>query len=434
MQGHYLQKLVEAHGQGAAMGITSVCSAHALVIEAAFLDGAAGASPVLIEATCNQVNHEGGYTGMTPVDFRDFVLGIAARVGFDSERLILGGDHLGPNPWKHLPASQAMANAELMLEAYARAGFAKIHLDASMACQGEVDPLPGALVAERAARLAAVAEHAVAQAGLAPPVYVIGTEVPIPGGALEMVEDLQVTSAAAAHETIAQHRQAFSALGLESAFARVIGLVVQPGVEFGNQNVVVYEPSKARELSAVLGSERQLVFEAHSTDYQPHTALAELVRDGFAILKVGPGLTFALREALYALDHIAAALQLAPGQAGLSQTMEQLMIAEPQYWNRYYHGDNATLRLQRHYSYSDRIRYYWPLETASHAVDELFSVLGERVIPETLVSQYLPQVYPRVASGECVATARGLILAAVQQVLQGYRVACGGVEPLATAC
>jgi CHAD domain-containing protein len=36
--------------------------------------------------------------------------------------------------------------------------------------------------------------------------------------------------------------------------------------------------------------------------------LAALVRDGFAILKVGPALTFALREALYGLDLIAAAL------------------------------------------------------------------------------------------------------------------------------
>jgi tagatose-1,6-bisphosphate aldolase non-catalytic subunit AgaZ/GatZ len=35
---------------------------------------------VLIEATCNQVNQDGGYTGMTPADFRRFVEDIAARV------------------------------------------------------------------------------------------------------------------------------------------------------------------------------------------------------------------------------------------------------------------------------------------------------------------------------------------------------------------
>jgi D-tagatose 6-phosphate 4-epimerase len=424
MHAHYLQKLAMAHGQGRTLGITSVCSAHPLVIEAAFRDTGAGDAPVLIEATCNQVNHEGGYTGMTPADFRQFVLGIASRSGFDAERLILGGDHLGPNPWKHLPAEQAMARAELMLEAYARAGFSKIHLDASMACLGESEPLAGALIAERAARLAAVVECAVNDAGLASPVYVIGTEVPVPGGALEMVEDLQVTTPQDARETIELHRRAFAALGLEEAFGRVVGLVVQPGVEFGNQNVVVYQPAKARELSAVLQSERQLVFEAHSTDYQPHSALADLVHDGFAILKVGPGLTFALREALYALDHIAVALHGGIEQQGVRHAMEALMLAEPHYWDRYYHGDDATLRVQRHFSYSDRIRYYWPFEAASRAVEQLFATLGDQAIPETLISQYLPQLYPAVMSQSVGTTARALVLAAIEQVLQGYRLAC----------
>ena len=66
---------------------------------------------MLIEATCNQVNQDGGYTGMTPADFRAFVEGIADRVGFARERLILGGDHLGPNPWRSLPAAEALDRA-----------------------------------------------------------------------------------------------------------------------------------------------------------------------------------------------------------------------------------------------------------------------------------------------------------------------------------
>ncbi|WP_213937015.1 D-tagatose-bisphosphate aldolase, class II, non-catalytic subunit [Pseudomonas sp. dw_612] len=426
MQGHYLQKLADAHAQGLALGITSVCSAHALVIEAALRNGQAGTAPVLIEATCNQVNHEGGYTGMTPADFRRFVLEIAERVGFDPQRLILGGDHLGPNPWRHLPPQQAMLKAERMLEAYALAGFSKIHLDASMACLGETNPLDGALIAERAARLAAVVERAVSDAGLPAPFYVIGTEVPVPGGASEKVEDLAVTTPQSALDTIELHRRAFIALGLDSVFARVIGLVVQPGVEFGNENVVVYQPHKAQALSAILQGEPQLVFEAHSTDYQPAEALTDLVHDGFAILKVGPGLTFALREALYALDHIGAAMRSTPEQASLRKTMESLMLSEPHYWDSYYHGDDAALRVQRHFSYSDRIRYYWPFAAASRAVEEMFLALGDEPIPETLVSQYLPQLYPSVVSGQGERSARGLVLAAIGQVLAQYRQACGG--------
>ena len=79
-------------------GIVSVCSAHPWVIEAAFRHGLEHEGPMLIEVTCNQVNQFGGYTGMTPCDFRRFVEGIAGQVGFPLARLMLGGDHLSPNP------------------------------------------------------------------------------------------------------------------------------------------------------------------------------------------------------------------------------------------------------------------------------------------------------------------------------------------------
>ncbi|WP_163362694.1 class II D-tagatose-bisphosphate aldolase non-catalytic subunit, partial [Escherichia coli] len=74
----------------------------------------------------------GGYTGMTPVDFVVFVETIAREEGFDRTNLIFGGDHLGPNPWRKLPAEEAMAKAEAMVIDYIQAGFTKIHLDASM--------------------------------------------------------------------------------------------------------------------------------------------------------------------------------------------------------------------------------------------------------------------------------------------------------------
>ncbi|MFL1089387.1 class II D-tagatose-bisphosphate aldolase non-catalytic subunit, partial [Acinetobacter baumannii] len=89
---------------------------------------------VLIEATSNQVNQFGGYTGMQPADFRDFVYNIARTVGFPAERIILGGDHLGPNCWQDEPAAVAMEKSIDLIKAYVAAGFSKIHLDASMSC------------------------------------------------------------------------------------------------------------------------------------------------------------------------------------------------------------------------------------------------------------------------------------------------------------
>ena len=404
-----LRDLPRQHAAGQRAGIVSICSAHPLVIEAALLEGRDNGQPVLIEATCNQVNQDGGYTGMTPADFRRFVEDIAEKVGFDTTRLILGGDHLGPNPWKHLPAEEAMDRSMTMIRAFAAAGFTKLHLDTSMGCRDEPAALPDEITAERAAMLAEAAEGA-APAGGERPVYIIGTEVPVPGGALED----------AARATIDVHQRAFAARNLDDAFGRVIGVVVQPGVEFGNAEVVVYDREKARALSEVLHQVPKFVFEAHSTDYQPEIALAGLVGDGFNILKVGPGLTFALREALYGLDQVAAAMGLVESASSVSVTMEALMLREPDNWQKYYHGSDAELRIQRHFSYSDRIRYYWPHPEAAAAVDRLFGAFGTRDIPRPLISQFLGNVHSAGMDG-VEPDARSLAIQAVRLVVRSYQ-------------
>jgi D-tagatose-bisphosphate aldolase class II non-catalytic subunit len=420
-----LAELAPARAVGRPFGITSVCSAHPLVIEAALLQAAEDGTTALIEATCNQVNQHGGYTGMTPADFRDFVHAIAGDVGFPTDRIILGGDHLGPNPWKALPVEAAFAEAEIMVEAFVRAGFLKIHLDTSMGCADEPIALADQLTAERAARLAAVAERAAAQAGTRP-YYVIGTEVPTPGGALEAIPETVVTVPEAPLATYGIHKHIFMSEGLRPVLDRVVALVVQPGVEHGNESVMRYDSTAAAALTASLAGLPGLIFEAHATDYQTPAALAALVRDGFPILKVGPALTFALREAFYALDEIAAVLapELDPDAEPLPALMERLMLLNPDPWRTHYHGDSAALRILRHYSYSDRIRYYWHEPEAVAAVDRLFARLSGITIPEPLISQFLPRLYDRVASGAIAASARMLAVEAVRDVLRIYAVAC----------
>ena len=354
---------------------------------------------------------------MTPAAFRDFVSAIAGRVGFPPERIILGGDHLGPNPWKHLPPDQAMRQAGDMIAAYAEGGYEKLHLDCIMGCAGEPAALADDVAAERAARLAARAEAA------APgrPVYVIGTEVPTPGGATEGLDHLLPTRPEAVRTTHAVHQAAFRGVA-DGAWDRVVAMVVQPGVEFGHEAVAVYQPDAARALSAALDRLPGLVFEAHSTDYQPEAALRRLVLDGFPILKVGPGLTFALREALYGLDAIADALH--PAAARLPEQMEALMLSEPRHWRTHYPGPPEVQRVLRHYSYSDRIRYYWPDRQAATAVAALMRRLDGTALPTTLVSQHLPRLYDRVAAGLLKPDARVLLIEAVRDVLRVYGRAC----------
>jgi D-tagatose 6-phosphate 4-epimerase len=418
MTGSWLADLPRRRRSGELAGVTSVCSAHPWVIEAALTSGSD--QPVLIEATCNQVNQEGGYTGMTPVDFRRFVQRIVAAVGFDVQRLVLGGDHLGPNPWRHLDAETAMRRAEAMVVAYIEAGFTKIHLDASIGCLGEPAALDDELVAERAARLAVAAERAADHLEFPRPVYIVGSEVPTPGGASHALAGLEVTRPEAALRTLAAQEAAFARHGLSNAFDRVIALVVQPGVEFDHSSIRMFEPGQAKAFAAVLEQRPGVVFEAHSTDYQPAAMLAALVDAGFAILKVGPALTFALREALYGLDVIAAELRLERRDWSLKSIVEKLMLAAPAHWASHYLGSESEQHLLRHYSYSDRIRYYWPDPAAVAAVNELIADLDSAPLPETLISQYLPQCYTAVRYGRIAARPRALVDQCIKLALEPY--------------
>lgn len=426
----HLTTMVEQHKRGKANGIYAVCSAHPLVLESAIRYAHANRTPLLIEATSNQVDQFGGYTGMTPADFRHFVCQLANSLDFPEEQLILGGDHLGPNRWQHLPAEQAMANADGLIKSYVASGFKKIHLDCSMSCLGDPVPLTDAIVAERAARLAKIAEETcVEQFGESDLVYVIGTEVPVPGGAHETLAELEVTTPDAARATLKAHCHAFEKLGLDAIWSRIIALVVQPGVEFDHTHIIDYQPQKAVALSKMVEAYDTLVFEAHSTDYQTPQSLRQLVKDHFAILKVGPALTFALREALFSLAAIEEELLPAKACSGLRHVLESVMLDRPEYWQNHYHGDGNARRLARGYSYSDRVRYYWPDSQIDDAFERLVRNLAGEPIPLPLISQYLPLQYVKVREGDLSATPRELIMSHIQDILQQYHAACQGVTP-----
>ncbi|WP_230142724.1 tagatose-bisphosphate aldolase subunit KbaZ [Citrobacter freundii] len=419
--------MVEQHKRGKANGIYAVCSAHPIVLEAAIRYAHANHTPLLIEATSNQVDQFGGYTGMTPADFRSFVCRLADSLGFSQDMLILGGDHLGPNRWQNLPAEQAMANADDLIKSYVAAGFKKIHLDCSMSCANDPVPLTDEIVAERAARLAKVAEETcMAHFGESDLVYVIGTEVPVPGGAHETLTDLAVTTPDAARATLQAHYHAFEKHGLEGIWPRIIALVVQPGVEFDHTHIIDYQPQKAVALSKMVEDYDTLVFEAHSTDYQTPQSLRQLVIDHFAILKVGPALTFALREALFSLAAIEEELLPAKACSGLRHVLESVMLDRPEYWQSHYHGDGNARRLARGYSYSDRVRYYWPDSQIDEAFERLVRNLADDPIPLPLISQYLPLQYVKVREGDLSATPRELIINHIQDILQQYHCACLG--------
>jgi len=442
-----LLDMVKANRRGRRVGIPSVCSANRFVLEAAMRQAARDQTVSLIESTCNQVNQFGGYTGMTPSDFMAFVAEVAASQGLPHRAVIVGGDHLGPYPWRAEPAATAMTKARELVRLCVQAGYLKIHLDCSMRLDDdpgvEGDALDDETATARTAELAAVAETASAEMGTdtPAPVYVIGTEVPVPGGERADQDGPVPTTVAHVERTVGLARDAFAAAGLDTAWERVIGLVVQPGVEFGDEIVYDFDPVAARDLAGVVGELPHLVYEAHSTDYQTPDALRALVEAHFAILKVGPALTFALREAVFGLAAIETELYGAGG-AGISpisrpaggaipsrlrRVLVETMLEHPEHWRPYYGGDEREISLARDFSYSDRVRYYWPRPELGDALGRLLANLAEGPIPPTLLSQYLPDQYRAWRAGELGdrADPADLIRHAILTTLDPYAAACG---------
>lgn len=421
----YLDEIVAAQKRGEERGITSVCSAHPFVIAQTLKVFAKHprtfkVSP-LIEATCNQVNQFGGYTGMTPKDFVAYVRRIAEENDYPFENIILGGDHLGPNVWQDEPAESAMQKAEEMIRQYVEAGFTKIHLDCSMKLADDPDgELDVEVIAKRAARLAKIAEQSLpcpsrrgagGEVGLR---YIIGTEVPIPGGATVYEEGVSVTKVEDVKQTIEVTREAFLRAGLAEAWERVVGVVVQPGVEFGDDFILPYQPEAARELSDFIESQ-PMIYEAHSTDYQTRDALKNLVRDHFAILKVGPALTFAFREAVFELAMIEDELIGKDARSNIIRVLDDAMVKHPEHWKKYYRGGEREQAFKRKYSLSDRVRYYWVQPEVQSAYERLMMNLGDGVLPYSLLSLFV---------GEIGFTAAQVVAFKVGRILDDYLAAC----------
>lgn len=431
--GRKFLELIAGNRNGTAKGIYSVCSAHPDVLESCFKQALEDDSVILIESTSNQVDQYGGYTGMKPGDFTAYVLSFAKKTAFPKNRILLGGDHLGPNAWQALPAEEAMKRAEVLIEEYVRAGYLKIHLDTSMFCADDEGDrsatLSDEIVAARTVRLCRIAEDTWKKSFHTKPglIYIIGTEVPVPGGAREAEEFVHPTRPEDAANTLEVTRKFFLKAGLDDAWERVAGIVVQPGVEFGDDQIFNYRPEKAKDLSNMILGYENLVYEAHSTDYQTEHCLQALVEDHFCILKVGPWLTFAYREALFGLEAMENELlgKDHPERSGLKDTLDKVMVNEPGFWKKYYPGNEAQQQFKRKYSFSDRSRYYWTNPEIARSKVRLYTNLQKQKIPLSLLSQFMPLQFFQVQEGKIKADPQDLVHSCILTVAGIYSRACG---------
>ena len=425
MTKHPLIHLIELQKSGQAVGIYSACTANPLVIRACLQKAKDTHSVLLVEATANQVDQYGGYTGMKPSDFITFVEDLAKKEQFDTKRIIFGGDHLGPLTFAHYDEEKAMEEAEELIRQYVLAGFTKIHIDTSMKVASDPKDirLSDEIIANRGARLARVAEDAYKERckkhpDSLHPVYVVGSEVPIPGGSQEAVDTgIQVTKVADFKNTVAIFKKSFP----KESWPHVIAVVVQPGMEEKDAGCTDYDRTKAVDLMASIKEYSNIVFEGHSSDYQTRYNLRKLVEDGVGILKVGPGLTYAAREALFALAYAEKEVYKnhPEKQSYFMEILEEEMLKEPKYFQKHYHGTEDEIAYKRKFSFSDRSRYYLPKPAVQKAIDTLLTNFKDGV-PYGVLSQFLPREYTSIRCGELKNDPLAIIKAHVGFTIDEY--------------
>lgn len=427
-----LKNIVRLQKEGKKVGIYSACTSNGIALRACMQRARETKSILLIEATANQVDQYGGYTGMKPADFMRFVQKLAAEENLPMNQIILGGDHLGPLTFTRYNEEKAMAEASELIRQFVLAGFTKIHLDTSMKVADD-DPdtrLSDAVISKRGSQLAQIAEDAFAQRAQAHPdavhpVYIVGSEVPIPGGSQEAVDTgLQVTKVADFKNTVSIFKNAFHEKGLDEAWNQVIAFVVQPGVEEKDAGCTAYDRAKAKDLMASIKEYPNLVFEGHSTDYQTKEHLRQLVEDGVGILKVGPALTYAMREGLFALAYAEKEVyhDRPQQQSHFMEELEKAMLEEPKYFQKHYHGTAAEIAYKRKFSFSDRCRYYMPTPNVVAAQKKLFENFKDGV-PLGVLSQFMPIAYTKVREGKLandpLALVKDRVIYTVDEYLYG---------------
>ena len=189
-----------------------------------------------------------------------------------------------------------------------------------------------------------------------------------------------------------------------------------------------YQSEKTRELSNFIQKQPQMIYEAHSTDYQTTDDLKQMVKDHFAILKVGPALTFAFREAVFSLafiEHELNQIGRISQPSKLVEVLDNEMQADPSFWIKYYRGNENELKFARRFSLSDRSRYYWKKPKVKNALELLLDNLSQQEIPCSLLSQYFPGQDEIVKSERKYELPKFLIINNINNVIKKYSFACG---------
>ncbi|MDR3473889.1 MAG: class II D-tagatose-bisphosphate aldolase, non-catalytic subunit [Devosia sp.] len=400
-----LIEIARANRAGVPLGLPAYCTAHPETLRAILRCYADDYEPLLIEVDAAAVNLGGGYAGMTPGGFRNFIEIMAAGEGVDPARLILGAARVGTGLWKTEPVASAMTSAAALIRAYVEAGFVKLHLDASSACADDETVSPENV----AGRTAALCWAAEAAAQGRPVLYALG-------GASSARAPGTPATPAEARQLFDLHQQAFGSAGIGTAFERVIALVLESGAGYTNAAVLPFLPGPLAGLAQMLPSPpSDAVFQAPATDYQDEAALRALVAAHFAILEVGPELANAFGRAVVAMAHLEAHLSVRVSD--VLAVIEKEMLRDPAGWQDQIPDDDraAAMRL---FGLTGPLRAYWARPPIAAALQRLFANIDAARPEAGLLAQYAP---PASRLPDRLPLSQRIIAEYVGTVVQRYR-------------
>lgn len=394
-------------------GIPSFCTANFDVIDIIFKFAKLNQFPILLESTSNQVNQDGGYTGLKPKNFKNKIYKVASKYKIRKQKLFLGGDHLGPLPWKKLKESKAMENAKELVKQYVNAGFKKIHLDTAILCLNQ-KKLSREEVVSRCAKLI---KH-IPKKKLNSIFFVVGTEVPAAGGG-DNVRPI-VTKMNNIKKDYLSYRKFISKF--LSNKNQTFGLVVDPGIGFKNRTLTKSNFKKINQKKN-FSLKNNFVFEAHSSDYQSLADLKKLCNKNFKFIKVGPELTYFYMRAILFMEKVERNIFFK--SSNLKEVLSSQMDKNKKYWYKYYSKTKYDTEFLKLNSFLDRARYYWDNKNVNQSKKILFKNVNSLKKTEFNFLFNLNSKEIKFKKGKKLSNVSFLIFQFLKDSLIKYYWACG---------
>ena len=337
--------------------LPSFCTSNIEVIKSILFFCHIKKLPCLIECTSNQVNQHGGYTNKTPKMFIKEILSISKKIKFNSKKLFLGGDHLGPLPWKKKSKTVAIKNSISLINDYLDQKFCKIHIDTSIKCKND-KYINSDIIFERTNE---ILNNDNIKKKIKDKFIVVGTEVPLAGSGDN--ENIIKTSKKQIETEVLKFKKILKKQNLKN---NIFGLVIEPGMKYTHSSVI--KPNFTNFTNKKnISKKNNFVYEAHSTDYQSKKTLKQLVKNNFKFLKVGPELTYSYSRSLFFMENIEKN-NFKLKNSNIKKIIFSAMLKNRKYWEGYYEKKTTELFLN---SKLDRMRYYFDTKPVVNSIKTL---------------------------------------------------------------